>query len=135
MKTNFLFCGISNDVETANAFARVEMNGKSILLTRDENMKFHAFENVCRHRGMEVVTKEKPRGKSQVHVCPYHSWAYGSNGELLNVPFEKGFEGNAKVDLENRNLIPLPSAEIAGTLWVVSHPDERKIIMRWQRIF
>ena len=110
MKTNFLFCGISNDVETANAFARVEMNGKSILLTRDENMKFHAFENVCRNRGMEVVTKEKPRGKSQVHVCPYHSWAYGSNGELLNVPFEKGFEGNAKVDLENRNLIPLPSA-------------------------
>ena len=102
------------------------MNGKSILLTRDENMKFHAFENVCRHRGMEVVTKEKPRGKSQVHVCPYHSWAYGSNGELLNVPFEKGFEGNAKVDLENRNLIPLPSAEIAGTLWVVSHPDETK---------
>ena len=47
MKTNFLFCGISNDVEAANAFARVELNGKSILLTRDEGMKFHAFENVC----------------------------------------------------------------------------------------
>ena len=122
-RTNFLYCGVSSDVERKNAFARVEMNGKSILLTRDADKNFHAFENVCRHRGMEVVTKERPRGNAQVHVCPYHSWAYGSNGDLLNVPFSKGFENNDKVDLKNRNLIPLPCAEVAGTLWVVSHPD------------
>ena len=122
IKSNYIWAGLSSDVLKANDFVRIEMSGKSILLTRDVDMKFHAFENVCRHRGMEVVQKENPRGNTQVHVCPYHSWAYGSDGDLLNVPFEQGFDNNTNVDLGNRNLIELPSAEIAGILFVVSHP-------------
>ena len=106
-----------------NDYKRVVLNGKSILLTRDSSGVFRALENVCRHRGMELITKDQEQsGNKALFVCPYHSWAYASDGELMNVPFEEGFTNSDDVDLDNRNLIKLPAGERSGTLYVVSHP-------------
>lgn len=136
LKSTFLFAGVSSDLGTEpNAFLRVELMGKSVLLTRDSDGRFRAFENVCRHRGMELVTPHGQeniktngacKGVSTTHVCPYHSWAYDSSGKLVAVPFEQGFDNDGSVDIENRNLIELPCGERAGILFVVPFPDRTK---------
>ena len=73
---------------------------------------------------MELVMEDQPQsGNRALFVCPYHSWAYASDGSLMNVPFEEGFKGDEQVNLDERNLIQLPSGEHRGILFVVSHPE------------
>ncbi len=66
----------------------VNILGESILIVRDESL--HAFHNVCRHRGAELVAS--PDGSEQCGQfkagirCPYHSWNYRLNGELHSTP-------------------------------------------------
>ncbi len=41
-----------------------------------------AFHNVCRHRGAELCTADRPAGK--LITCPYHAWSYrASDGALV----------------------------------------------------
>merc|ERR1711939_781377 len=119
---NALSAGWSTDLKRPHDYRRFEVCGKSLLLTRDGEGKFRAFENCCRHRGMELVSRDEgARTKNKaIFVCPYHAWSYGTNGELLNVPFgEEGFASCDAVHVENRNLIELPAEERAGMLLVI----------------
>jgi phenylpropionate dioxygenase-like ring-hydroxylating dioxygenase large terminal subunit len=100
------------------------VGGKSILLTRDSQGEFRAFVNACRHRGMELVSKEAPAGNKRLHICPYHAWAYGSDGSLMSVPFEEGFaDEDGEHAAERGGLIALQSAEKAGLLLLVPNQD------------
>ena len=115
-----LIVGLSKDLAENNDYKRIQIMGKSILITRDGEGVFRAFENACRHRGMELVSAEAPSGNKRLHVCPYHAWAYGSDGSLMSVPFEEGFtDENGAHATERGGLIALPAAERAGLLFVV----------------
>ena len=113
--------GLSGDLPNPNDYRRFEVAGKSMLLTRDSTGKFRAFENACRHRGMELVSSEAPSGNKRLHVCPYHAWSYGSDGSLMSIPFEEGFTDEAGAHASERGgLVALPAAERAGLLWVMA---------------
>jgi phenylpropionate dioxygenase-like ring-hydroxylating dioxygenase large terminal subunit len=71
-----------------------------------------AFRNVCRHRGMEVVSGA---GCSKVFVCGYHGWAYGLDGRLQHVPHEHGFPG---LDKAKHGLVPVSAIERNGIVFV-----------------
>src|SRR5262245_1990355 len=63
--------------------------GRPILVTRDRERRLHAFYNVCRHRGSQLVEAD---GKFDVIRCPYHSWGYSLDGRLLGAPYFKGLD-------------------------------------------
>ncbi|MFT6703713.1 MAG: phenylpropionate dioxygenase-like ring-hydroxylating dioxygenase large terminal subunit [Gammaproteobacteria bacterium] len=63
------------------SYVTTEVSGQSILLTRTNEGKLHAFYNVCKHRAHELLSGE---GKTPVITCPYHAWVYGLNGQLQN---------------------------------------------------
>ena len=46
-----VFAGISKDLPEPNSYRRFEVLGKSVLMTRDREGTFRAFENRCMHRG------------------------------------------------------------------------------------
>eukprot|EP01043_Picozoa_sp_COSAG02_P034350 COSAG02_NODE_2395_length_8958_cov_167.540354_6_plen_377_part_00 len=113
--------GLSGDLPEPNDYKRFEIAGKSVLLTRDSAGEFHAFENACRHRGMELVSSEAPTGNKRLHVCPYHAWSYTSDGKLMGVPFEEGFtDEKGSHATERGGLVALPATERAGLLWVMA---------------
>lgn len=85
-----------------------------ILLTRDMQGRVHAFFNVCRHRGAQLI-KGRASGKRAIS-CPYHAWGYGLDGSLRAVPFEAGFED---CKLDSMGLRKLPVEERDGLIWVV----------------
>src|SRR5438105_3462423 len=63
-----------------------------VVVTRDREGDLHAFANVCRHRGFEVV---KGGGRRETLQCGYHAWTYGLDGRLRAAPRadrEAGFE-------------------------------------------
>ena len=55
---------------------------ESIVVLRDEHGALQAFFNVCRHRGSRICLQAS--GNVRRLVCPYHAWAYGLDGSLLN---------------------------------------------------
>jgi phenylpropionate dioxygenase-like ring-hydroxylating dioxygenase large terminal subunit len=105
--------GLSGDLPENGSFFTSNDLGKPILCTRDKSGQFHAFLNVCRHRGTIVETAE--RGRKNVFSCPFHAWSYSATGELVAVPKEHHF---GEIDKSCHSLTPLPAVEKYGILWV-----------------
>jgi phenylpropionate dioxygenase-like ring-hydroxylating dioxygenase large terminal subunit len=91
--------------------------GRSVLLTRDEDGRAHAFLNYCRHRGAEPA---EGCGNARRFTCPYHAWVYDSKGQLVGMPLRDRHEG---LDLARYGLVELPSEERHGFVWVVLQRD------------
>ena len=90
---------------------------KPVLLTRDKHGKARAFLNVCRHRGATVCAEGA--GKKSRFACPYHSWTYAADGELVYLNAADTF---GEVDKSTLGLTELPSAEKSGVIWVALDP-------------
>lgn len=111
------FIGLSGDLPENGSFFTIDDFGTPVLATRDDNGRFRAFLNACRHRGVRVANE--PRGDARRFMCPFHSWTYGNDGALVGVPREADF---GTVDRSCNGLIELPAEEHLGMLWV--HPQQ-----------
>ena len=107
--------GLSADLPDPASFLTSTDLGKPILMTRDQDGQFHAFLNVCSHRGTIVETES--RGKKNVFSCPFHAWSFSTKGDLVSVPKESHF---GPVDKSCHGLVELTAEEKHGLLWV--HP-------------
>ena len=84
-----------------------------LLLVRGEDAEVRGFLNICRHRGGRVASGRGRPGRA--FKCPYHSWAYDLNGELLGQPLARdAFEGLDRAEL---GLLPVPVAERFGVIF------------------
>lgn len=62
----------------------------SIVVVRGKDGVIRAFRNACTHRGTKIVTEACGRLRGGM-ICPYHGWAFGLDGDLLNIPDEETF--------------------------------------------
>lgn len=77
-----------DDLEKPGDIVPVDVAGMPLILVRDTDDQIRAFQNVCRHRGAQMV--DTPcRGRQSI-VCPYHSWTYGLDGRLQRRPHFHG---------------------------------------------
>lgn len=108
-----LLVALSADLPaTGDCLAR-EVSGVPILLIRGEDAEVRAFLNICRHRGGRVFTGRGRPGRAL--KCPYHSWAYDLNGDLLGQPLARdAFEELDRCDF---GLVTLPVAERFGLIF------------------
>ena len=74
----------SHDVPEAGWVCPVEFMGQPLLITRNKAGEIQVFENVCRHRGMILVSEHK-RLSGQI-TCIYHAWSYDLDGALRATP-------------------------------------------------
>ena len=59
-------------------FVEYRILDQSIVVVRTDDMGVHAFQNVCRHRGVRLV---QGRGTCEHgFTCPFHGWCYGPDG-------------------------------------------------------
>lgn len=77
--------GRSAELSENGAYRVVECGGESIILIRGEDGALHAHLNLCRHRGSRLLCGSGTlRGAIR---CPYHQWAYATDGRLIATPF------------------------------------------------
>jgi choline monooxygenase len=67
----------------------VTVAGRPLLVLRDREGQIRVFHNVCRHRGLELVT-EPTQLRGGVITCAYHCWSYGLDGGLKATPYWDG---------------------------------------------
>jgi len=80
-RQHWIQVAIEPDVPESGDYTTVDIGNDSILIVRDDDMQIRAFHNVCRHRGARLCNQEK--GSLGNIVCPYHSWTYSLNGDLM----------------------------------------------------
>ena len=104
--------GYASELPRPGTYCTKTVMGRSILLTRGADNTVRAFDNVCLHRQSRIADG---CGAARRLACPYHSWTYDLDGNLVGIPGKEGFpetrSGPAK-------LTELPAAECAGFLWI-----------------
>ena len=97
--------------------------GVPIVLTRSRDGRARAFFNVCRHRGMALITSagSEPARATPCKslVCPYHGWTYELDGRLRHRLHAETFDG---IDPATLNLVELPCDEAGGLIFVKRTP-------------
>jgi choline monooxygenase len=100
----WLYAADLNQFPEPNTLLPVEVAGYPLLLVRTEQGDVRAWHNICRHRGMSLMTCLDPEvttvpqfyppvmavaaNKSGNISCAYHGWTYSSSkGQLVSAPF------------------------------------------------
>jgi phenylpropionate dioxygenase-like ring-hydroxylating dioxygenase large terminal subunit len=81
---SWLCLGHRSQFKVPGDFVQTRAGTRPMLLCLGDGGEYHAFVNVCSHRGARVCQLES--GHAERFVCPYHSWAYNHRGELVSVP-------------------------------------------------
>lgn len=74
-------------------FFVAKLGDQEIIVTRAADGKLRAFHNTCRHRGSQLCSTPTGRFRNGRIVCPYHTWTYSTEGELLATPGRINSEG------------------------------------------
>ena len=106
-------------IGTASSLSKIgdtkpfDLLGLPLLIIRNKKNKIKVFHNVCSHRGVKLVNKSG--NLRNVIRCPYHSWSYTSDGELVATPHIGGMNKHqsSKFEKSKSNL-----KEIKSYVWL-----------------
>jgi Rieske 2Fe-2S family protein len=109
--SGWLFAGFEIEIENPGDFFTMAIDATSIVVIRDDAGAVRAFHNVCRHRGTTLCRTQA--GHVRAIVCPYHSWTYSRQGELIAC---HGMHED--IDKSRLGLVPLHVETVAGLIYV-----------------
>jgi phenylpropionate dioxygenase-like ring-hydroxylating dioxygenase large terminal subunit len=116
-RRQWLYAGHVSQVASAGDHFTFTFLNESLVIVRTKDHDIRAYHNVCGHRGMRLCEGE---GHARRLVCPYHSWSYSLEGELLAVSQQQ--EG---VTIDRRKLA-LSQVQVSvwqGLIFVNFSPD------------
>jgi phenylpropionate dioxygenase-like ring-hydroxylating dioxygenase large terminal subunit len=102
----------TSELRGAGDFVTRNILDVPLLIVRGDDATVRAFVNVCRHRGSAVVSES--HGCARRFTCPYHAWSYSSDGTLVGIPNDDGFEN---IDRSLYGLVELPCEDRHGFVW------------------
>src|SRR5690625_1695217 len=66
--------------------------GQPLLAVRHSDDTVRVMMNRCAHKGSTIVSA-RSGNTGKFFRCPYHGWAYNTDGSLRAIPYKKGYEG------------------------------------------
>ena len=105
--------GVGSSIPKIGDAKPYNLLGIPLILIRDKNMDVRVFHNVCSHRGFKLL--DKACTLKNVIRCPYHSWAYDFNGQLVSTPHISGLNNHNST---NFNKTKSNLKEVKTKLWM-----------------
>jgi Rieske 2Fe-2S family protein len=103
------------EIPAPRDFVEYEILDQSIVVVRTETMAVRAFQNACRHRGVQIV---EGRGTCENgFTCPFHGWCYGVDGTNTAVPRRKAFAEH-NLEAGDIDLVPVRCETWGGCAWI-----------------
>ena len=112
----WIFVGHSTQIQQPGQYFVAQIADQNIIVIRGDDHQLYALHNACLHRGHELLQGE---GKVSQIVCPYHGWAYRSNGKLARASYSNEVEG---FDVDDFCLPRIKLHEICGLIFVNLDP-------------
>lgn len=106
---NWIFLCHESQLPKPNDFLTTWIGRQPVIINRDKNGRLGGFINACTHRGATLCRER--RGHAAVFTCPFHGWAFHSDGTLLPVRGEKDGAYSAEFDKSAHALKAVPRVE------------------------
>ena len=88
-KRLWLFAGHESEVPKPGDYITRTVGTVPLIINRTPEGNVVVLINRCMHRGNLVCNQAD--GNAAVFQCAYHGWAYRNNGDLVGVPYQKGY--------------------------------------------
>jgi len=111
------FFGRADRIPNPGDYFAVDFVGVPLLVIRGKDGQVRAFSNSCRHRGAAMLRGD---GNCNAIRCPYHSWAYDYEGQLIVAP---EMEQTADFRMEDFPLLPLKLELWEGFIFINLDPN------------
>ncbi len=112
--------GPASTVTEPGSYMTGEIGDQRVMVIRSTDGEFRAFFNVCLHRGHSLLQGDGRCG--QRITCPYHAWAYDTEGKL------RGARMADQMDGFDESVYALPGVaveEFCGLIFVNLDPAPR----------
>jgi benzoate/toluate 1,2-dioxygenase subunit alpha len=88
----WIYVGHASQVPKPGDYITADIAGRPVILVRQDDGSVRVLMNRCAHKGTRLVTA--PSGSTgRLFRCPYHGWAYNTDGTLRAIPLKKGYDG------------------------------------------
>ncbi|MGH9017121.1 MAG: aromatic ring-hydroxylating oxygenase subunit alpha [Acidimicrobiales bacterium] len=103
------------EIPRPHDFVTYEFLDQSVIVTRTADAGVRAFQNACRHRGVQVA---QGRGTCESgFTCPFHGWCYGADGSNTFVSRPKTFSEH-NLEARDIDLTPVRAEIWGGCVWI-----------------
>ena len=120
--------GRSEELPRPGDYRIVSLGDQSLIVTRDASDQIRVYHNTCRHRGSLLCAAESGHFNNHRIVCPYHSWAYATSGELLSTP---GSLSGSNFPTEDLSLYEVRCGTWGGFVFVSLAEEPRKTLQEY----
>ena len=100
----WLFLGHESQISNPGDYVQAYMCETPIILSRGQDDRVYANINSCSHRGLPVCRSD--HGNTKRFVCPYHSWSYSVEGDLITIPQESAVQNKPDKSLLGLKRVP-----------------------------
>jgi salicylate 5-hydroxylase large subunit len=97
---DWLYVCLEAEIPNTGDYKRSQLGTREVIAVRGSDGAINVLVNRCAHRSMQVCTAN--RGSAKEFVCPYHQWTYDLAGNLLGVPFRRGYRGQGGMPADFR---------------------------------
>jgi len=87
----WIYVGHESQVPNPGDYFATEIARQPVVMTRHKDGKVYVLFNRCAHKGAMVVGTTC--GHSPQLRCCYHGWVFDTDGTLLHIPKEEGYNG------------------------------------------
>lgn len=97
-KREWMCVGRTAEVPNPGDYLTYEIIDQPVFVIRQKDDSLKAYANVCIHRGSKLLSGKGCAGRI---VCPYHSWTYALDGQLIAAPY---MDQNVSFDKKDHHL-------------------------------
>ena len=105
--------GVASSIPKPGDTKPFDLLGIPLIMIRDKKQKVRVFHNVCSHRGYKLINEFC--SLKNVLRCPYHSWSYDFEGNLIATPHLGGINKNEHIDFDKSKS---KLKEVTSTVWL-----------------
>lgn len=116
------YVGRAEHIPRPGAYFTMTFNDIPLVVVRTQQGSIATFVNSCRHRGTQLV---EGHGNCKAIRCPYHSWTYSLEGELLVAP---GMDREAAFDPGNYRLKSIRTEVWEGFIFINLDPSAPSLL-------
>lgn len=87
----WVYVGHESEIPNRNDYVTKSIGPTPILMIRDRSGEVKLLLNKCPHRGNQLCAYQG--GNRTTFTCPYHSWTFNNDGQLMGFAFADGYEG------------------------------------------